>query len=29
MKPPTITAHTTVPQAILTQCAQSYAPACP
>ncbi len=29
VKPPTLTAHTTVPQAILTQCGQSYAPGCP
>ena len=28
MTPPTITAHTTVPPAILTQCGQSYAPSC-
>jgi phospholipase C len=29
MTPPSLTAHTTVPQSILTQCGQTYAPACP
>lgn len=28
MTPPSIPAHTTVPQSVLSQCAQSYAPAC-
>ncbi len=28
MTPPDITAHTTVPQSVLTQCGQTYAPAC-
>jgi phospholipase C len=28
MTPPSIAAHTTVPQAVLTQCMQSYAPVC-
>jgi phospholipase C len=29
MTPPNITAHTTVPPSVLSQCGQSYAPACP
>jgi phospholipase C len=29
MTPPNITAHTTVPPSVLSQCGQTYAPACP